>query len=111
MSSKGLHAGCRGSSPGRGRFLSLREGNSKPFYRHLRGQRPKQHISLLNTDGDITDDPAVCSTSLNTHFHDHFNKTHALHGQDPASNKPNCGEIEVYGVIKLLNHRQQVTDS
>ena len=81
----------------------LLEGNSKPFYRHLRGQRPKQHISLLNTDGDITDDPAVCSTILNTHFHNQFNKTHALHGQDPASHKPNCGEIEVYGVIKLLN--------
>ena len=50
-------------------FKLLLEHISKPFYRHLRGQNPNQHIAIFNSNSEIIDDPISCSTILNAHFH------------------------------------------
>ena len=47
----------------------LLEGNSKPFYRHLKGvKQTKNHIKLRQDNSAVTDDPYTCATKLNSYF-------------------------------------------
>jgi len=70
----------------------------------VNGSKPKQQISLLTPDGNITNSPITCSQILNSHFHNQFNKTHILNSQSPSTHNPSCGEIDAHGVIRLLHN-------
>ena len=57
----------------------LLQGNTKPFYRHLKGvKQTKNQIKLRQDNSAVTDDPHTCATMLNSYFHSQFNKDHQL---------------------------------
>lgn len=89
----------------------LLEGNSRPFYRHLNGGKPKQHISLLSPDGNMTDDPTACSQIINTHFHNQFIRTHTLLRQNDSTHVASCWEIKLSGVMSLPSERPKIWKS
>lgn len=58
----------------------LREGNSKPFYKHLKGMtQSRNQIALTSHDGRHTiTDPKACADMLNNYFHQQFSTDHQL---------------------------------
>ena len=58
----------------------LEEGNSKPFYKHLRQSRNESHplMSLKLPDGTVTDNNLKCAETLNSYFKDQFCKEESI---------------------------------
>jgi len=51
----------------------LKEGNNKPFYRHLKGLTQYQNqITLVAPEGKHVTDPKICANLLNNYFHQQF---------------------------------------
>lgn len=84
----------------------LLEGNSKPFYRHLKGNsNNKNRIKLKMTDGTLNADPANCAETFNKFFHSQFNSGHQLTSLGPSSaNIDNPPDIDSNGIAKLIQN-------
>lgn len=55
----------------------MQDGNSKPFYRHLKGtKQTKIQMNLKTNDSTTTENTYECTTLLNKYFHSQFNKEH-----------------------------------
>ena len=59
----------------------IREGNKKPFCKHLKGRKSlKKKIILKNSD-NLIDSSSECAGILNSYFHSQFNKEHQIQPQ------------------------------
>lgn len=85
----------------------LENGNSKPFYRHLKWSQgvTKPPMKLLNNTGSHTEDANECANILNAFFSSQFCKHHTLDAnQDYNEGSPQLIEISVEGIHKLLTN-------
>ena len=81
----------------------LLEGNSKPFYRHLKGaKKSKDQIRLKRPDNSVTEEPFEIATILNKYFHSQFNKYHQLPENTSSLDNNAVPEIQTTGVTKLI---------
>ena len=80
----------------------LREGNSKPFYRHLKGgNTSKKRITLESHDNRVIESPVECATLLNNYFQSQFNKDNQLLPHQSTS-KPTPPKVEPAGIMKMI---------
>ena len=86
----------------------LEDGNSKPFYQHLKWSqgvtKPPMKLNVSNSTKSQTEDPKECANILNDYFSTQFCKQYQLDG----NNTYNCDsssnvKIAVEGVSKLIN--------
>ena len=81
----------------------LKEGNSKPFYRHIKHtDKSDKQVLLLRPEGSDTDDPLECATILNHFFQSQFCRDHQL---SPTTSDPGeylGPDIIPEGIEKLI---------
>ena len=82
----------------------LENGNSKPFYQHLKWTQgvSRPPMKLLTRDGSHTENAEKCADILNEFFGQQFCKQHQLTNVANYSGPPDCIEITTEGVFKLV---------
>lgn len=85
--------------------LPLEEGNSKPFFSHMKKLKGSHDsdLELEQEDGTISQDNKVNANTLNTFFGQQFCTTHQLSDGPKPTGKPTT-TITVPGVLQLLKN-------
>jgi hypothetical protein len=80
----------------------LSRGNSKPFFKHLRGNKQTLVLSLIDKMNHTTDDPQQCADLLNNYFRDQFCQDLQIIGVPKLEYTGDMLQISETGVAKLI---------